>query len=69
VESQSGYHAIPSPEAWWAAVLGSGYRGTIEQLDLAARERVRKANLDFIRGSGIKAVEVNVVYAIAQKTQ
>ena len=24
---------IPSPDAWWSAVLGSGYRGTIDQLD------------------------------------
>lgn len=68
VEAETNVHSIPSPEAWWAAVLGSGYRGTLEQLDAAARERVRKANFEYIRNSAITSVEVNVVYAVAKKT-
>ena len=48
-------------------MLGSGYRGTIDQLDHTARERVRAANFEFIRNSGIASVEANVVYAIAHK--
>lgn len=67
VVAESGEHPIASPEAWWAAVLGSGYRGTLEQLDPAARERVRIANLDHVRRSGIRAVEANVVYAVASR--
>lgn len=66
VVAESGMHAIPSPEAWWAAVLGSGYRGTIDQLDPAQRDRVRDANLAFVRDSRLTAVEANVVYAIAR---
>ena len=67
VVAEDGEHPIPSPEAWWSAVLGSGYRGTVEQLDVSDRERVRTANLSYIRQSGIKSVEANVVYAIANK--
>ena len=67
VVAESGRHAIPSPEAWWTAVLGSGYRGTVDQLDTAAYERVREANLSFIRNSGITSVEANVVYAVSTK--
>ena len=67
VVAESGQHALGSPEAWWAAVLGSGYRGTLEQLEAAARERVRLANLDYVRRSGLRAVEANVVYAVARK--
>jgi len=67
VIAQAGTHPIPSPEAWWSAVLGTGYRGTLEQMDHAARERVRDANLSFIRTSRIRAVEVNVIYAVAVK--
>jgi SAM-dependent methyltransferase len=67
VVAEASEHPIATPEAWWAAVLGSGYRGTLEQLDPAARERVRRANLDYVRRSGIRAVEANVVYAIAKK--
>jgi ubiquinone/menaquinone biosynthesis C-methylase UbiE len=67
IAAVAGEHPIPSPEAWWSAVLGSGYRGTLEQLDPAARERVRAANLSYVRASGIRSVEANVVFAIAQK--
>jgi hypothetical protein len=66
--AESGRHSISSPETWWAAVLGSGYRGTVDQLDAAARERVRAVNFEFIRNSGTTSVEANVVYAVAQKT-
>lgn len=60
-------HPIPTPEAWWSAVIGSGYRGTVEHLDANARERVQQANLDYVRRSGVRSVEANVVYAIAVK--
>jgi ubiquinone/menaquinone biosynthesis C-methylase UbiE len=67
VVAEAGTHPIPSPEAWWAAVLGTGYRGTLEQLAPGAREQVRAANLRYIRDAGIRSVEVNVVYAVATK--
>lgn len=67
VIAEAGVHTIASPEAWWLAVLGSGYRGTLEQMDADAREHVRAANLNYIRTSGIRSVEANVVYAIATK--
>jgi ubiquinone/menaquinone biosynthesis C-methylase UbiE len=62
-----GTHPIASSEAWWSAVLGSGYRGTVDQLDPAARERVRAANAEYIRREGVREVEANVVHAIATK--
>jgi ubiquinone/menaquinone biosynthesis C-methylase UbiE len=67
VVSENGEHPIPSPEAWWSAVLGSGYRGTVEQLDARDREHVRQANLDYIRDAGVCSVEANVLYALATK--
>jgi len=67
VVAEAGMHPIASPEAWWSAVLGTGYRGTLEQLDAPGRASVRAANLDYVRNSGIREVEVNVVYAIAAK--
>jgi hypothetical protein len=33
-----------------------------------ARERVRDANMDYIRQSGIRDVEANVIYASATKS-
>jgi ubiquinone/menaquinone biosynthesis C-methylase UbiE len=68
IESERASHSIPSPEAWWAAVIGSGYRGTIELLTEEERKRVRTANLDYINRSGLTQVEANIIYAIATKT-
>jgi ubiquinone/menaquinone biosynthesis C-methylase UbiE len=68
IVAEAGEHSIPSPEAWWSAVLGSGFRGTIDQLNANDREHVHAVNLDFIRQSGIHSVEANVIYGIAKKT-
>jgi len=62
-------HLLGSPEDWWPMVLGTGYRGTIEQLDADERCRVRNECLDFIRATGTQSVEANVLYASAVKTQ
>jgi ubiquinone/menaquinone biosynthesis C-methylase UbiE len=62
---EGGTHPLRSPEDWWTMVLGTGYRGTIEQLDAECRERTRRANLNFICGSSVSSVEANVIYAIA----
>ena len=67
VFAEVGTHELASPEDWWTIVLGSGFRGTINQLDPAARERVREANLHFLRTNEIHSLEVNVLYATAQK--
>src|SRR5262249_29917890 len=67
VIAEAGTHSISSPEAWWSAVLGSGYRGTLEQMTAEDREHVRAANLTYIRTSGIRTVEANVLYARASK--
>jgi ubiquinone/menaquinone biosynthesis C-methylase UbiE len=69
ITAENRLHPIRSPEDWWTIVLGSGYRGTIEQLTLAEREKVKKANLAFIRDEKISAVETNVLYALATKPQ
>jgi len=69
IMAEPGEHPITSPQAWWSAVLGSGYRGTLEQLNSNQREQVRRANLNYVSDPGIHAVEANVVYAIATKAE
>jgi hypothetical protein len=61
--AESGVQPVNSPEDWWAMIMGSGYRGTIAQLNLADRERVRLENLDFIHRTSLRSLESNVVYA------
>jgi hypothetical protein len=48
-------------------IMGSGYRGTIEQLTPEARAQVQEQNADFIQRTGLRSVECNVVYASAIK--
>ena len=65
--AESDSQSVNEPEDWWAMIMGSGYRGTVEQLSLEDRERVRRANLDFIERTSLRALEANVVYASAVK--
>jgi ubiquinone/menaquinone biosynthesis C-methylase UbiE len=67
--AENRLHPIKSPDDWWTSVLGSGYRGTIEQLTLVERQKVKEANLAFIRDEKISAIETNVLYALAAKPQ
>ena len=58
---------VNAPEDWWAMIMGSGYRGTVEQLSPEDRERVRLANLDFIQRTSLQELEANVIYGTARR--
>ena len=62
-------HPINSPEDWWAIVLGSGYPGTIEQLNPPDGQKVKEANMALICDENISTVETNVLYALVTKPQ
>jgi 2-polyprenyl-3-methyl-5-hydroxy-6-metoxy-1,4-benzoquinol methylase len=64
---EDGRQALRSPEDWWTMVLGSGYRWTVDQMERAMAERLRKASLAWIRSHNVTSVETNVIYAIARK--
>jgi ubiquinone/menaquinone biosynthesis C-methylase UbiE len=65
--AESRLHPISSAEDWWTIILGSGYRGTIEQLSQSDRKRVKEANVAFVRDERISSIETNVLYARATK--
>jgi len=67
VIAENRLHPINSAEEWWTILLGSGYRGTIEQLSQTEREKVKEDNLAFIRNEKISSIEANVLYALATK--
>jgi ubiquinone/menaquinone biosynthesis C-methylase UbiE len=64
---EDGVQVLRTPEDFWTIALGSGYRGTIDQLDAAVRERVRQATLAGLLERDVRAVETNVIYAVATK--
>ena len=65
--AESGVQPVSSPDDWWAMIMGSGYRGTVSQMDHSDQERLRLANLDFITRTSLHSLESNVVYATAEK--
>lgn len=65
--AEPGTHPIATPDAWWSAVMGTGYRGTFEQLSADERERVRAENLEWVKRSHVRELEANVVFATARK--
>ncbi|WP_210165048.1 hypothetical protein [Methylosinus sp. PW1] len=64
---EAGRHHLQSPDDWWAIAMGSGYRGTLAQLDFETFSRVRETNLSLLRASGATSIETNVLYAVAAK--
>ena len=68
IVAEAGSQPVNSPDDWWAMILGSGYRGTVDQLSAQEQDRVQRENFDFIRQAGLQSVETNVVYAVAVKT-
>ncbi len=67
IVAEDGKHALRSPEDWWTMVLGSGYRWTVDQMEPEMAERLRDANLAWIRAHNVTSVETNVIYAVARK--
>ncbi len=58
-------HPINAPEDWWLVAMGSGYRGTLAQLDLPTLGRVRDRNLALL--GPCDAIAANVIYSVAIK--
>ena len=67
ISAEPGVHPVASPDDWWATLMGSGYRGTLDQLHPEALRHVRQRNTDFVRDFGLSHVEANVIYAVAAK--
>jgi SAM-dependent methyltransferase len=67
IVAEASTHPLQTPEDWWAIAMGSGYRGTLAQLDEAALHHVRRENLSRLADEQVSAIETNVIYAVATK--
>lgn len=67
IVAEQAVHPINTPEDWWMLVMGSGYRGTLDQLESGQLQRVKEANLAQLRAKSVTGIEANVIYAIANK--
>jgi ubiquinone/menaquinone biosynthesis C-methylase UbiE len=62
-----GAQPLRSPDDFWTIALGSGYRGTLDQLEPATRERARQTTLAALEAGDVREIETNVLYALATK--
>ena len=67
IEQENRWHPVQSPLDWWTIVLGSGYRGTVEQLGPDERGQVKAKNLARLREQAIRQIQTNVLYSVASK--
>lgn len=58
---------LRSAHDWWAIVMGSGLRWTMEQLTPEAAARVRTTNLAYARRHDVASITCNAMYATATK--
>jgi ubiquinone/menaquinone biosynthesis C-methylase UbiE len=66
IVAEPGVQPLDTPDAAWSLVMGSGYRGTVEQLAPDARARVEARYLQDVAARGIREIEPNVVSAVAR---
>jgi ubiquinone/menaquinone biosynthesis C-methylase UbiE len=63
IEAEDHPHELASAEDFWALVMGTGYRGTVDQLTDDQRERVRESCLKL----EARSLRSPVLYAVAKK--
>ncbi len=66
-EAEAGWHPLQTPEDWWTIIMGSGYRGVVDQLTPDEQARVRHMVLQVVEKWNVRLIETNVVYASARK--
>ncbi|MDD5463086.1 MAG: class I SAM-dependent methyltransferase [Methylococcales bacterium] len=69
IVAEAGTHPLNSPEDWWSIAMGSGYRGTLAQLDIETLAQVRRKNLSCLDENQVNAITTNVIYALAKKQE
>lgn len=67
IVAEQAIHPLNTTEDWWMLVMGSGYRGTLDQLEPDQLQRVKQVNLSQLDVNLVTAIEANVIYAIAHK--
>jgi len=67
IDAETSIQDLSTPDDWWIIALGSGYRGTINQLDPVSHDAVRRDTITPLRARNATTAETNAVYAIATK--
>jgi ubiquinone/menaquinone biosynthesis C-methylase UbiE len=68
IEAAQAEQPLDAVEDWWAVVLGSGFRATVEQMSSTERDQVRDLNLAALRVQNARAIEAHTLFATARKS-
>jgi hypothetical protein len=66
--AEAGWHPLRASKEWWAIVLGSGYRSTVDALSPPSRERVMTISISEVRRTDIRQIRTDVVYGTARRS-
>ena len=64
---EEGSHPVPTDDDVLALILGTGYRGVVDQLSASEWDRVREDVLGPVRSAAAKTVQTDVIYATIRK--
>ena len=64
-ELVEAWQKLRSEDDWWDVIMGTGFRGTVEELDPTGAAHVRRLNLAAMRDT--RSIDVSAVYAAARK--
>lgn len=67
IDPREGSHTLRQPEDWWQIVMGSGYRGTADQLTPGEQREVHREVVTGVKRLDLRAINAGVVYAVAKK--
>jgi ubiquinone/menaquinone biosynthesis C-methylase UbiE len=67
IATEAGSHPLRTVDDWWTIVMGSGFRGTVDKLNPAARARVRAKTLAALEREGVTSITAGALYAVARK--
>ena len=67
IAHESIVESFATPDDVWSAVLGSGFRGTIDALDETDRARLRGLLVSAVADAGVNDISSDVLYAVATK--
>jgi hypothetical protein len=68
IESEVASLDLPTPEAWWGIVLGSGLKHLEMALSQEGKDRVRTTCEQWLSAHDVTSLRLGVNYAIATKS-
>ncbi|WP_136660143.1 class I SAM-dependent methyltransferase [Nitratireductor sp. XY-223] len=67
ITSAEDYQALIEPGDFWTLVMGSGFRGEVENLDPFAQRKLRKSVTGRVAAKGFSSIATHAIHAVSSK--